>query len=117
MGESAAWSPDGRRLAYFAADDADRNELPGGPRIYVIGADGSGARRIFMNDLVSTYPEYFYGPFPTYVRDGKAFGPLVWSPDGRWLAFARQFEEGASVWRLEVETGELEALTAPGPDF
>ena len=29
------------------------------------------------------------------------------------VAFARQFEEGASIWRLEVETGRLEPLTAP----
>jgi Tol biopolymer transport system component len=112
-GESAVWSPDGARIAFFADDQDDRSELPGGPRIYVMGIDGAGRRRIFMNDLTSTYPEYFYGPFPTYVRDGKAFGPMVWSPDGRWLAFSRQFEGGASIWRLEVETGRLEPVTAP----
>jgi Tol biopolymer transport system component len=112
-GESAVWSPDGTRIAYFADDRADPNELPGGPRIYTMRPDGSERRRIFMNDLVSTYPEYFYGPYPTYVRDGKAFGPMVWSPDGRWLAFSRQFEAGASIWRLEVDTGRLEQVTAP----
>jgi hypothetical protein len=112
-GESAVWSPEGTRIAFFADDRADPNDLPGGPRIYVMRSDGTESRRVFLNDLVSTYPEYFYGPFPTYVRDGKAFGPLVWSPDGRWLAFSRQFEEGASVWRLEVDTGRLERVTAP----
>jgi hypothetical protein len=113
LGESAVWSPDGSRIAFFADDRADPNELPGGPRIYVMGPDGTASRRIFMNELVSTYPEYFYGPYPTYVRDGKAFGPLVWSPDGRWLAFSRQFEAGASIWRLEVDTGALEQVTGP----
>ena len=75
--------------------------------------DGTDRRRVFMNELVTTYPEWFYGPWPTYVRDGKAFGPLTWSPDARWLAFSRQFEEGASIWLLEIDTGRVERLTAP----
>jgi hypothetical protein len=29
------------------------------------------------------------------------------------LAFSRQFEGGAAIWRLEVETGRLAPLTAP----
>ena len=112
-GESAAWSPDGTKIAFFADDRDDANELSGGPRIYLMRPDGTNRRRVFMNELVTTYPEWFYGPWPTYVRDGKAFGPLTWSPDARWLAFSRQFEEGASIWLLEIDSGRVERLTAP----
>ena len=112
-GESAAWSPDGESIAFFGDDGDDPNERPGGPRIYQIRPDGTNPLRIFMNDLGTTYPEWFYGPWPTYVRNGKAFGPLVWSPDAKWLAFSRQFEEGASIWRVEISTGRVERLTAP----
>ena len=112
QGESASWSPDGAWIATFADDQDDANERYGGPRIYLIHPDGSGRKKVFMNELISTYPEYM-GAMPFDVRDGKAFGPLIWSPDGKWLAFARQFEAGASVWRLELETGRIQPVTQP----
>jgi Tol biopolymer transport system component len=36
---------------------------------------------------------------------------LVWSPDSRWIAFSRRFDRGASVWRVEVETGRVKQVT------
>ena len=96
-----------------ADDRADTNERYGGPRIYLARPDGSEARRVFLNEDVTTYPEYM-GPMPMYVRDGKAFGPLVWSPDGKWIVFSRQYQDGASLWRVEVASGRVERLTETG---
>ena len=112
-GESPSWSPDGGTIAYYGDDRDDTNQRYGGPRIYLIQADGTNARRIFMNDDVATYQEYM-GPIPMDVRNGKAFGSLVWSPDGRWLVFSRQYKNGASLWRVEVATGRVERMTETG---
>lgn len=112
-GESPSWSPDGRTIAYYGDDRDDANARYGGPRIYLIGSDGTTPRRIFMNDEVRTYQEYM-GPIPMDVRNGKAFGTMVWSPDGRWLVFSRQYRDGASLWRVEVSTGLVERVTATG---
>ena len=63
-----------------------------------------------MNDVVALYTESF-GGWRFNVRGGKAFGPLFWSPDAKWLAFSRKFEDGASIWRVEISTGSVERLT------
>lgn len=109
-GEGASWSPDGRTLAYYGDDGDDPAERYGGPRIYVVDAAGKTPRRLFLNEDATTYPEYM-GPTPLNVRAGKAFGPLVWSPDGRWIVFSRQYRDGASLWKIEVASGRLERLT------
>lgn len=54
-----AWSPDGSRIAYVGADSA----------VHVMNADGSDARRLTTRGLPEDQPS--------------------WSPDGRWLVFAR----------------------------
>ena len=59
---SAAWSPDGRKMAFVSDRD-------GNAEIYVMNADGSAQRRLTRNP----------------ASDG---GP-VWSPDGRKMAFVR----------------------------
>ena len=70
---SPAWSPDGRRIAFFrettrgylygGRDDSDRG-------IYTVAPDGSDERLLL----------------PFHLRDTPLSGP-VWSPDGRLLAF------------------------------
>ena len=57
---SAAWSPDGRKMAFVSDRD-------GNGEIYVMNADGSAQRRLTRNP----------------ASDG---GP-VWSPDGRKIVF------------------------------
>ncbi len=59
---SAAWSPDGRKMAFVSDRD-------GNGEIYVMNADGSAQRRLTRNPASDVEP--------------------VWSPDGRKIAFVR----------------------------
>lgn len=56
-GQTADWSPDGRRIAYAANDD-----------IWIMDADGSRQRNL------------------THTEDAAEFG-TAFSPDGQWIAF------------------------------
>jgi TolB protein len=83
-----AWSPDGRRIAFFRH------------HIYVINADGTGLRR------VTTSP-----------RDagGRGDFPIAWSPDGQRIAFVRRSEErGTDIYVVRADGGGLRRLTRSG---
>ncbi|MBN1581017.1 MAG: PD40 domain-containing protein [Anaerolineae bacterium] len=74
---AAAWSPDGKWLAFAAWEQTSKV-----PSIWVLRADGQQEE------------EYALGPGDT----------LTWSPDGRWLAFNAVSETGESTIRV-AETG------------
>ena len=60
------WSPDGREIAFLFRDG------PGNAvRLAVVGANGSGFRRLAAADPSDVWPN----------------GRLSWSPDGGWIAF------------------------------
>jgi hypothetical protein len=104
-GSNASWSPDGASIAFF-------DSMPGNPDaagIFVVRPDGSGRRLVFRNRVRSTY-ERGWGP----IREGEPEHGLVWSPDSRSIAFARRFGRGASVWRVEVESGRVKQVTRAG---
>ena len=58
----AAWSPDGKRIAYISASE-------GKAQIHVLWLDSGAASAI------------------THLTEGP--GNLAWSPDGRWIAFTQ----------------------------
>jgi Tol biopolymer transport system component len=99
--ERAAWSPDGRRLAFTA----EIGRLAGFANdIYLVRADGSALRRLTF--------------------DSRSFHP-VWAPDGRWILFARRPRgrpealtdsdarrlASASIWSMRPDGSDQRQLT------
>ncbi len=91
---SAAWSPDGTRIAYTAIRDEE-------PAVWICRADGTQAQRAEVGTLSTVHP--------------------VWSPDGRRVAFygtPGTADRAASTERgEEPSTGLLGVVNAGGKEF
>jgi Tol biopolymer transport system component len=84
-GSDAAWSPDGRKIAFVGVRDGNRG-------IDVMNADGSGLRRL--------------------VRDaGKADPSVAWSPDGRKIAFTSGRDGNSEIYVVNADGSGLRRLT------
>ena len=81
------WSPDGRRMVYFEADDGDP--------VYVANRDGTNRRRILRE------------------TEGRHQHDPVWSVDGQWiyLTRGRQTTSEMDLWRVRPDGTEPERLT------
>jgi Tol biopolymer transport system component len=90
----AAWSPDGRRIAFRSERFEDGRRLQS---LYVMGADGRGPRRLTPANL-------------TVLAD--ADGGLSWSPDGTRLVFdaARGLQPG--IWIVRADGSGLRRLAS-----
>ena len=82
------WSPDGARMVYHT-------DGPGDP-MFVADRTGGGARQIFVDPIVGGHAHH-----------------QAWSPDGRWIYFARgiQATRQLDLWRMTASGGQLERLT------
>lgn len=69
---AAAWSPDGKAIAFTAWDDAARGQ------VWVVPSEGGKPKQVS-------------------VDPGEYLGP-VWSPDGRWIAVSQGPGPGARSW-------------------
>ena len=77
-------SPDGRRIAYATNSP--------GEFIYVVGADGTGRRRL--------------------IHDGNRNRGPTWSPDGRWITFySNRGGTKYDLWAVRPDGTELQILT------
>ena len=87
-----AFSPDGARVAFAAEEAFSRPGEGVASRIWIAGADGSGARQVTRGPRADTTPR--------------------WSPDGRTLAFLSDRAESgrAAVQLLEDGQGEARPL-------
>jgi Tol biopolymer transport system component len=73
-----AWSPTDDRIAFVSGE-------PGNDEIYVIGADGSGLRRLTSN-------QWEWDKHPS------------WSPDGRQIVFYSNRETGRrQIWIMDAD--------------
>lgn len=111
------WSPDGRTLA------VEVREL-GEETVYLVSADGRGFGRLGTGRLPAWYPDsrqvaftendsIFWRPAEGGGRrlvlpDARAGRP---SPDGRWMAFVRGGPAKASLYLMNLESGETFPLT------
>lgn len=77
-----AWSPDGRSIAFNGSGNA----------LYVVGADGTGLRRV--TDGEGGYPD--------------------WSPDGSRIAFVRSQDDGTYVTFVVPASGGTATRVGPG---
>jgi Tol biopolymer transport system component len=88
---TVAWSPDGSRIAFVRTD---REGLPRASRLFVMDADGTGAREL------PTGPE----PYPQVYA-------VAWSPDGSQIAFVQGM---GSATQPAPERGALRVVDADG---
>ena len=92
-------SPDGHRITYVTADDlAMRNA-----RLWLVDLDSNSQR------LLATFPNDFW------------IAPLVWSPDGTRIAFAKvtmpsSTSIGIELWAIDAQSGEQTMLISD-PSF
>jgi Tol biopolymer transport system component len=81
-----SWSPDGRLLCYQAQY-----------ALWVVLADGGGARRLTIDNESATDP--------------------VWSADGKWIYYTSSREGTTALWRISVKGGSPRRVTpGTGPE-
>jgi eukaryotic-like serine/threonine-protein kinase len=88
----AAWSPDGRYLAFCRALTPEPK--PNRYAVYVVAASGGQERKVTEGGM-----------------------GVSWAPDGKTLAMAGLPAEGNGIFLLSLETGERSQLTSPHPYF
>jgi len=79
-----AWSPDGRQLAYSAAQAS-------GSDLFVMNADGTGKQRL--------------------TEDKAIDGGPAWSPDGRQIAFLTSRDGDWEIYVMEADGSNVRRLT------
>ncbi len=84
-------SPDGRRVAYVVTEvHKAENATPSS--IWIVAAGGGEPRQLTRTAKHDSHPR--------------------WSPDGRWIAFESDRENGHQVWLISTEGGESRRLTS-----
>ncbi len=83
-------SPDGQRIA-FVLRTTDMEANKGRTDLWLVNADGSGARQL------TSHPDSDNQP--------------VWAPDGRSLFFLSSRGGSSQVWRLPIDGGEPQQVT------
>ena len=104
-GLSPAWSPNGLWIAFLREVDSS----PFGPQLTVriIRAEGGDEREVFRTPN-QTMMSRGWGNY----LEGQPSPPLLWSQDGQWILFSRSFDSGTTIWRLRLEDGQLDQVTA-----
>lgn len=97
-GRDPAWSPDGNWLTYRTGNPQRAGGIP--TKVHVVRADGTHAR--------------VYEPNHVYGEASGEAGPIVWSPNGSWLAF----DTLGGIYVMRPNGNDLRLVsTYPGHDL
>jgi hypothetical protein len=92
---SPAFSPDGSQLAWMA--------------IQTLYSDSPQISLVIFDLQSTTYRQYH-----SYTPQGgsELFGQITWSPDGQWLTFVTQAEQGSrvSMWVIKADGSQEQSL-------
>jgi TolB protein len=88
-GESPAWSPDGKAVAFTS-------RRTGHWQIFLANIDGTGLQQLTNGNYDARYP--------------------TWSPDGRWVTFAGNQEGHWELYALSTAGGQPLRLTVGAAD-
>lgn len=86
-----SWSPDGSQIAFLSDQD-------GWVHVYLMGADGQGRQQLTGGRCEDGWPNLNRGH-------------LLWSPDGRSLAFVRGREGCMDLMLLDLAGGDVRRLS------
>ncbi len=88
-GDDPDWSPDGKLILFHSHEGGDAQG-----QLYVIRPDGKGLRQL------------------THVKDGTWIGSASFSPDGKWITFAKAGVGGAAdVFVMRTDGSGVKPVT------
>jgi Tol biopolymer transport system component len=133
-----AWSPDGKRLAFASTRCCDKPGSMGNRALYVMRADGSGAKQITDGAIhvweIAWAPDgksiaftglsgpiYLVEPDGSNLRtiggvDGRFIKDLAWSPDGTQIVYATEGRdpEGPTKWGSVPQDYQIRTINRDG---
>ena len=97
LASGAAWSPDGRRLAYTVIDTSE------------LGVD-------LVQPVTGLYVSASEGSKPRQLAAPKDCWSPAWSPDGRSIAFVGEADDDGDIWLVGADGSGLRQLTTTAAD-
>jgi Tol biopolymer transport system component len=101
-GTNPAWSPDGKRLVYFAYyNDGPRNGIG------IINKDGTNSQWLYLQPGNGEFEEFLCA-----LCEGYFTGGVSWSPDGKYITFSADYLGNYTIclFLMNVETKEITIL-------